>query len=160
MPSMTETATPNAVPLQSRPSWMASAACRDVPTAVFFDEATEPAAIRCCAGCAVRSTCLAYALAAREPDGVWGAMTARRRHRVIERSENDGIDRRPPGPARSLTDTQLRQIFATADPNRAAMPQLREQVGLSSAGAYLYVARASALGLVERRGRLIYPARY
>jgi len=156
---MTDTASPTTSPPAARPSWMDLAACREIPTAVFFDEVTESEAVRCCAGCAVRSTCLAQALSAGEPDGVWGGMTARRRQRLIERSKAEAGDRRPPGPARTLSDDHLRRIFADADPDRPAMPQLRQKAKLSSAGAYLYLARASVLGLVERRGRLIYPVR-
>lgn len=156
---MTEGAAPEAVEVTGRPLWMAGARCRDVPTEVFFDESMEDEAVRCCAGCAVRATCLAYALATGEPDGVWGGMTARRRRRLIERDADDGMNRHRPGPVRCLTDTQLREIFIAAVPDEPALPQLRERVELSSAGAYLYLARARALGLVERRGRQLYPAR-
>ena len=159
MLSMTEATAPDTVDVTGRPLWMTDARCRDVPTEVFFDESTQDEAIRCCAGCAVRATCLAYALAAGEPDGVWGGMTARRRRRLIERGEDDGTNRHRPGPVRAVTDAQLREIFTAALPDEPALPQLRERIELSSAGAYLYLARARALGLVERRGRQLYPAR-
>lgn len=70
--------------------WRAAAACRTVDTALFFPSATwagsRPhvghgstvvdrqieAAKSVCATCPVRPDCLDYALAANEPEGVWG----------------------------------------------------------------------------------------
>ena len=61
-------------PGTGRPGWMAAAGCREVPTAVFYDPATEDEAISGCARCAVRPACLSHALQTAEPDGVgWPA---------------------------------------------------------------------------------------
>ena len=117
---------------------MAAAGCRGVPTAVFYDAGTEAEAIGCCAGCAVQSVCLAHALQTAEPDGVWGGLPARRRWDLLAGRPTTA---RRPGPPRHLSDDEL-----------------RERVSLSTAGAYLYLARARELGLVERRGRMLYPA--
>ena len=143
--------------LFGRPGWMAQARCRDTETAVFFDAAKETEAIRCCAGCAVRPACLAYALETAEPDGVWGGLPARRRREIIGRATL--ADRRS-GPARWLNDDDLSEILSDADPTRPAIEQLCRWVPLSRAGAYLYLARARDLGLVERRGRALYPTRH
>ena len=70
--------------------WRVEAACRTVDTALFFPSATWAGsrphvghgstvvdrqledAKSVCARCPVRADCLAYALAANEPEGVWG----------------------------------------------------------------------------------------
>jgi len=60
---------------------MAFASCRDTHPEVFFpvtEEATRPARA-VCAGCPVREDCLAYALANRIHDGVWGGTSERER---------------------------------------------------------------------------------
>jgi len=141
-------------PGTGRPGWMAAAGCREVPTAVFYDPATEDEAISCCAACAVRPACLAHALQTAEPDGVWGGLPARRRRDLLA---GRPAEARRPGPQRHLGDGELRELLADADPDRPAVAQLLERVPLSTAGAYLYLARARELGLVERRGRLLYP---
>ena len=66
-------------------SWRLRAACRGVDPDVFYpttdDEVEEAKAI--CRACPVRETCLEYALANRERDGVWGGATERERRRMI-----------------------------------------------------------------------------
>jgi WhiB family redox-sensing transcriptional regulator len=66
------------------PSWRARAACRGVDPDIFYpmtdEEAEEAKAI--CRGCAVHETCLEWALANRERDGVWGGATERERRRM------------------------------------------------------------------------------
>lgn len=71
--------------------WQRSAACRGLDEAVFFAPEGERGARRqqredqakqVCAQCPVQQMCLRYALAAHEPYGVWGGLTApERRHR-------------------------------------------------------------------------------
>ncbi|MCB9404361.1 MAG: hypothetical protein H6519_07980 [Microthrixaceae bacterium] len=87
----------------------------------------------------------------------WGGLPARRRRDLL--AGRPAVERRP-GPARHLSDDELRELLADADPDRPAVAQLLERVPLSTAGAYLYLARARELGLVERRGRMLYPALY
>ena len=66
-------------------SWRSKAACQGLDPAVFYpasdEEADEAKAI--CATCPVRETCLEYALANRERDGVWGGATERERRRIV-----------------------------------------------------------------------------
>lgn len=66
-------------------SWRQRAACRGVDPDVFYpvsdEEAEEAKAI--CRVCPVRESCLEYALANRERDGVWGGATERERRRLI-----------------------------------------------------------------------------
>ena len=142
-------------PGTGRPWGMAAAGGRGVPTGGFHDPATEDEAIGCCARCAVRLACLSHALKTAEPDGVWGGLPARRRRDLLA---GRPAGPRRPGPPRLLGDDELRELLADADTDRPAVAQLLEQVPLSTAGAYLYLARARELGLVERRGRMLYPA--
>ena len=66
-----------------RPRWMRNAACRAQGFGAWFtrDEAGEEAdaARRVCAGCAVRTECLDYALDARIRHGLWGGLSTRER---------------------------------------------------------------------------------
>jgi WhiB family transcriptional regulator, redox-sensing transcriptional regulator len=66
-------------------SWRQRAACRGVDPDVFYpvtdEEAEEAKSI--CGICPVRESCLEYALANRERDGVWGGATERERRRLI-----------------------------------------------------------------------------
>ena len=65
--------------------WQTKAACRGPQSAVFFPpphferkddrEEREARAKAICAGCAVRKACLAYAVAIREPHGIWGGLS-------------------------------------------------------------------------------------
>lgn len=69
--------------------WFDDAACRDVPTDVFFpvSESQSDAAKAICAACPAREECLEYALEVRPGDGVWGGLTATERHRLIRRRQ-------------------------------------------------------------------------
>ena len=71
-------------------SWQTEAACLSADPDLFFPiSTTGPAekqiarAKRICAGCAVRSECLEFALAHDQMYGIWGGTTPddRRRHR-------------------------------------------------------------------------------
>lgn len=66
--------------------WTDLAACRAVDPDLFFPvSATGPAleqaarAKRVCSGCPVASDCLAWALRAGEPAGIWGGATLEER---------------------------------------------------------------------------------
>ncbi len=71
--------------LDAEIEWRERAACREYPAVLFFglDDSETPAdrrmredeAKKICAGCAVRQDCLEYALATREPYGIWGGLT-------------------------------------------------------------------------------------
>lgn len=73
--------------------WQLRAACRGPRSTVFFPpttgerrderEARETKAKRICAECAVRSECLEYALAIREPHGVWGGLNEHERAALL-----------------------------------------------------------------------------
>jgi WhiB family redox-sensing transcriptional regulator len=68
--------------------WTDHAACRGADPELFFpvgyagpavEQETDAKAV--CAGCAVRDDCLAWALRAGEPDGIWGGTSPEeRRH--------------------------------------------------------------------------------
>ncbi len=65
--------------------WRERAACLPYPAVLFFGlddnetpverHAREQEAKSICARCEVRAECLAYALATREPYGIWGGLT-------------------------------------------------------------------------------------
>jgi WhiB family redox-sensing transcriptional regulator len=66
-------------------SWRQRAACRGVDPGIFYpvsDEAAEEAKA-ICSSCVVRQSCIEYALAAREREGVWGGLTERERRRIV-----------------------------------------------------------------------------
>lgn len=66
-------------------TWRNRGACNGLDPAVFFPDTEDLAdeAKSICAECTVRVSCLEYALAVRERDGVWGGMTERERRRII-----------------------------------------------------------------------------
>jgi WhiB family transcriptional regulator, redox-sensing transcriptional regulator len=70
-------------------SWQDDAACRGSDTSVFFpaSEADAGAAQAICATCPVAEACLEYAIATRQPDGVWGGLTPSERHRLLRRRQ-------------------------------------------------------------------------
>lgn len=52
------------------------------------DDVESMAAARTiCSGCPVREACLEHALAVREPQGMWGGLTARERRREQRRRQ-------------------------------------------------------------------------
>ena len=65
--------------------WRELGACRGLEPAIFYpdddDEAVDAKAV--CSECAVRVTCLEFALQVREKQGVWGGATERERRRMI-----------------------------------------------------------------------------
>jgi len=66
-------------------SWQKVAACRGLSTEIFYPAPEEDAdqAKAVCAICPVRETCLEYALAYREREGIWGGCTERERRRIL-----------------------------------------------------------------------------
>lgn len=74
--------TPNWKPGEA--TWRDLAACRKVNTDVFFPQ-SELFANRAkliCSTCPVQKECLAWAVATRQTDGIWGGKTADERARV------------------------------------------------------------------------------
>jgi WhiB family transcriptional regulator, redox-sensing transcriptional regulator len=71
--------------------WVAQAACQGQPLDALFVRgaaAQHAAAKKLCAGCSVRTECLAEALDARIGWGVWGGLTERERRQVLRRRPN------------------------------------------------------------------------
>ena len=73
--------------------WQLDAACRGADPDVFYHPdaergprrtAREEAAKALCAQCPVRAECLAHALEAREPYGVWGGLTEDERGALLD----------------------------------------------------------------------------
>lgn len=72
--------------------WRGRAACRREDPELFFpigrDDVERPevdAAKEVCARCPVLDECLAYALATRQPDGIWGGLTTTERRALARR---------------------------------------------------------------------------
>jgi WhiB family redox-sensing transcriptional regulator len=74
-------------------TWQVKAACRGPQAEVFFpppqferkDEKLEreARAKQICADCAVRQPCLDYAIAIREPHGIWGGLNENERRQLL-----------------------------------------------------------------------------
>jgi WhiB family transcriptional regulator, redox-sensing transcriptional regulator len=75
----------SATSTSTRLKWREQGACRGLDATMFFPDDDDPAdeAKSVCAGCSVRVTCLEYALANREKQGVWGGATERERRRIL-----------------------------------------------------------------------------
>ncbi len=74
----------------TRPDWRHAALCTQVDPELFFPElgARQEAAKAVCARCPAQGECRAWALAHREPYGVWGGLNPedRRRTRAAHRA--------------------------------------------------------------------------
>jgi WhiB family transcriptional regulator, redox-sensing transcriptional regulator len=136
--------------------WRARAACRGTHAGLFYDlhPAVVDAAKAVCDGCPVRAQCAAHAVAAGEEFGVWGGLAAHERP-VPPPAVAPG-----PGPAPRVSDDDLYDLLIDADPDRPALDQLLEHIWLPTATAYKALDRAVRLGVVERRGRALYPLRH
>ncbi|MEE6281528.1 WhiB family transcriptional regulator [Georgenia sunbinii] len=67
-------------------TWAVRAACREVgPDELFVRGAAQRAARELCFHCPVRLECLADALDAHVPFGVWGGLTERERRALLRR---------------------------------------------------------------------------
>ncbi|MEU8952578.1 WhiB family transcriptional regulator [Streptomyces sp. NPDC048489] len=67
-------------------SWVTQGACRSVdPDFLFVESSAQNEAKSICAGCKVRTECLAYALDNKMQHGVWGGMTDRERRTLLRR---------------------------------------------------------------------------
>lgn len=72
--------------------WQMRAACRGIDTSTFFHPENErgPSRVRremrakaVCSSCTVVDNCLKWALAAREPYGVWGGLSVEEREALL-----------------------------------------------------------------------------
>lgn len=69
-------------------AWFSQAACKDMPTDLFFPQQEEGngdvrrAAKAVCKACPVRKDCLHHALTNHIDDGIWGGMAERERTRL------------------------------------------------------------------------------
>lgn len=80
------------VPREGDWDWQQQAACRGIDTSSFYHPENErgPSRLRremrakaICATCPVIESCLRWALAAREPYGVWGGTSAEDREQIL-----------------------------------------------------------------------------
>jgi hypothetical protein len=101
----------------------------------------------------VRNACRAHAVDTAEPFGVWGGLAA------DERPAPPPDTTPAPGPAPKISDDELYDLFYDADPDQAALDQLLAHIWLPNATAYTALQRAVRLGVVEHRGRGLYPVR-
>ena len=72
--------------------WAARALCVGFDPEAFFPPGDAPAteARAICAACPVRGQCLAYAITADEPFGIWGGLDTRQRRTLRRRLERSG----------------------------------------------------------------------
>jgi WhiB family transcriptional regulator, redox-sensing transcriptional regulator len=82
------------IPREGDWDWQARARCRGYDTSMFYHPENErgPSRVRremqakaVCAGCPVVENCLRWAIAAREPYGVWGGLSAEERDALLTR---------------------------------------------------------------------------
>jgi WhiB family redox-sensing transcriptional regulator len=66
-------------------AWRRHSACRGLDPEIFYPETDDVADVAkvVCAECSVRETCLEFALAGREKEGVWGGATEKERRRIL-----------------------------------------------------------------------------
>ena len=74
--------------------WQMHAACRGIDTSIFYHPENERGPSRrrrevrakqICQACPVVANCLRWALAAREPYGVWGGLSVEEREALLAR---------------------------------------------------------------------------
>jgi WhiB family redox-sensing transcriptional regulator len=68
-------------------TWKLAGACRFASTDLFYpasDSDADPAKA-VCESCRVADECLEYALARREPEGIWGGRTFAERRSILRR---------------------------------------------------------------------------
>ena len=144
-------------------SWARSAACRGLPVEMFFPptDAAAGGALEVCARCRVRAECDRHAATAGEEYGIWGGRTETDRAVANSSSTPPRVapQRRRSGPAPALSDDDLVELVWSLDPERPAAAQVLARIGVSVPTAYKYLRRGLRLGVVEQRGRHIYPAR-
>ena len=140
-------------------SWIRRAACRGMPAAPFYPPpgGAVAAALEVCARCPVRAECDRHARAVGEEYGIWGGRTETDRA-LDPRPQPVTVLRRAPGPPSGLDDDHLIDLVRSLDPDEPAAPQLLARLQVSVPTAYKYLHRALRLGVVERRGRHIYPS--
>ncbi|MEJ6577612.1 MAG: WhiB family transcriptional regulator [Actinomycetota bacterium] len=83
-------------PIASDWAWQESAACRELPTEMFFytdgergprRKNRENAAKTICAACPVIQACRKQALSLAEPYGIWGGLTEEDRLLILNRNQ-------------------------------------------------------------------------
>ena len=88
--------------------WRLDAACKGLPTAWWYDDATRNQAVAICNTCPVQHQCHTHATRTREQYGVWGADTSRlRNNHRHPRTRNQHT----PGP--TATDRTLAALHPT-----------------------------------------------
>ena len=82
-------------PAFRQPRWEEGAACKPHPTSWWFADSPDAVeAFVVCAGCDVKSACLAFALDRPDLLGIWGATTSEDRARLRRARRESGV-RRP-----------------------------------------------------------------
>lgn len=112
-----------------RPAWMAAAACRAADLDVFFSE--DPSLARVvCFRCGVRDECLAYALAARIPHGVFGGLNGRERGRLLrgQRYRQRPEPTPPTSPPAAAAEPPTPAVPAVEPLPRAAVQRQRKRL--------------------------------
>lgn len=130
-----------------------------MPPARFYPPPGAPiaAALAVCARCPVRVECDHHADVTGEEYGIWGGRPETDRARS-QGPQPVAVLRRSPGPRPAIDDDHLIDLVRSLDPTERAAPQLLARLPVSVPTTYKYLHRALRLGVVERRGRHIYPS--
>jgi WhiB family redox-sensing transcriptional regulator len=87
-------------PLASEWEWQEKAACRDLPTEMFFHPDGERgprrknrinAAKAVCASCPVLQACRTQALNLAEPYGIWGGLSEEERVAILQQNQRRSL---------------------------------------------------------------------
>jgi WhiB family transcriptional regulator, redox-sensing transcriptional regulator len=136
-------------------AWRSAAACAGLGPELFFNRSPRSVARakRICASCPVMDACAEQAHRTGETFGMWGGRT--------ESERAHQCDDAPPiiGRPRLISDVELATLIAAAHPSTCASDVLRRHPEISTASVYRYLITALRLGLVEQRGRSLYPVR-
>jgi WhiB family transcriptional regulator, redox-sensing transcriptional regulator len=136
-------------------AWRSAAACAGLGPELFFDRSPRSVAgaKRICASCPVLDACAEHAHRTGETFGMWGGRTEGERARPCD--DTLPIVGRP----RLISDAELVALLADTHPSTCASDVLRRHPQISTASVYRYLITALRLGLVEQRGRSLYPVR-
>ena len=137
------------------PRWRTRAACRGANPALFYDPHPDriAAAKTVCDTCPVRAACRTHAVDTAEEFGVWGGLPA------DERPAPPPDTAPAPGPApQDQRRRALRPLRRRRPRPRRARPAPRTRLAPDRHRVHR-AARAVRLGVVEHRGRGLYPVR-
>lgn len=141
----------------TRPDWFDLAECRGTDPELFFPtqgETPSPAALAACDRCEVKTQCLKWALANKEP-GIWGGTTDRQRRTMRQYGLTDPPQRRGPGTGTykgpGVTRSQLEAYMGKNPRTWHRCSDLALWLGLSPNTVQRTLSRMREDGVVEHQ---------